>query len=137
MKITKYLSAGIAALAATAIVRADTVIHITGSTAFRAATITSIENIMGGPGNFKAAFAGTTGDEKGATYVVLQGNVASVPAAGLVTVKCTWTGSTGGIKSVVQNIDITQTTAPNGWMSITNLPGTNTVVGVASPSYAL
>jgi len=137
MKISKYLSVGILSLAVAASTQADTVVHITGSTAFRAGTTTSIENIMGGAGNFKAAFAGTTGDEKGATYVVLQGNVASVPAAGLVTVKCTWTGSTGGIKTVVQNIDITQTTAPNGWMSITNLPGTNTVVGVASPSYAL
>ena len=30
-----------------------------------------------------------------------------------------------------------QTTAPNGWMSATNLPVTNTVLGVAAPSYAL
>src|SRR6187401_183396 len=112
MKISKYLSAGILSLAAAVSTQADTVIHLTGSTAFRAGTIASVESIMGGAGNFKCAFAGTTGDEKGATYVVLQGNVASVPAAGLVTVKCTWTGSTGGIKTVVQNIDITQTTAP-------------------------
>ncbi len=136
MKITKYLSVGIAALATVSTVKADTVIHITGSTAFRAATIAAIENVMGGAGNFKAAYAGTSGGEAAATYVVLQGNVASAPAAGLVTVKCAWAGSTGGIKTVVQNLDITGS-APNGWMSISNLPGTNTVAAVASPSYAL
>ncbi len=137
MKSFKPLLAGIAALVSVSTAKADTVIHITGSTAFRAATVTAIENVMGGAGNFKAAFAGTSGDEKGATYSVFRGSVATAPAAGVVTVKCTWTGSTGGIKTVVQNIPVQQTTAPNGWMSATNLPVTNTVLGVASPSYAL
>jgi len=136
--LIKPLLAGIGALIAASAANADVVVHLTGSTAFRASTIVAVENIMGGPGNFKGAYmSATASGEQGATYVVLQGSVASVPAAGLVTVKCTWTGSTGGIKSVVQNIDITQTTAPNGWMSITNLPGTNTVINVASPSFAL
>lgn len=137
MNILKHSIAGLLALAAVTTSQADTVVHITGSTAFRAATIAAIENIMGGAGNFKAAYAGTSGGEAAATYVVLQGNVASVPAAGVVTVKCTWTGSTGGIKTVVQNIPVQQTTAPNGWMSVTNLPGTNTVLAVAAPSYSL
>ena len=137
MNFSKYSIAGLFSLAAAAVSHADTVVHITGSSAFRAATITAIESIMGGAGSFKAAFGGTSGDEKGATYVVLQGRIATVPAAGVVTVKCTWTGSTGGIKTVVQNIPVQQTTAPNGWMSVTNLPVTNTVVGVASPSYTL
>ncbi len=137
MNILKHSIAGLVALAAVSTSMADTVIHITGSTAFRAATITAIENIMGGAGSFKAAYAGTSGGEAAATYVVLRGSVASVPAAGVVTVKCTWTGSTGGIKTLVQNIPVQQTTAPNGWMSATNLPGTNTVLAVASPSYSL
>ena len=137
MNILKHSIAGLLALAAVTTSHADTVIHITGSTAFRAGTTTAIENIMGGAGNFKAAYAGTSGGEGAATYSVIQGSVATVPAAGVVTVKCTWTGSTGGIKIVVQNIPIQQTTAPNGWMSVTNLPGTNTVLPVASPSYAL
>ena len=137
MKSIKPLLAGIAAIAAVSTAQADTVVHITGSTAFRAATIAAIENVMGGAGNFKAAYAGTSGGEAAATYVVLRGSIASLPAAGVVTVKCTWTGSVGGVKTVVQNIDITQTTAPNGWMSATNLPATNTVLAVASPSYTL
>lgn len=137
MNILKHSIAGLVALAAVSTASADTVIHVTGSTAFRAATVAAIENIMGGAGNFKAAYAGTSGGEAAATYVVLQGSVASVPAAGVVTVKCTWTGSTGGIKTLVQNIPVQQSTAPNGWMSISNLPATNTVLAVASPSYAL
>ena len=80
MKSFKPLLAGIAALVTVSTAKADTVIHITGSTAFRAATVTAIENVMGGAGNFKAAFAGTTGDEKGATYSVFRGSVATVPA---------------------------------------------------------
>lgn len=136
MKITKYLSTSIAALAVAASAHADTVIHITGSTAFRSATIAAIKNVLGA--SVKTSYAGTSGGASAATYVVLQGTVASLPAAGTVTVKCTWTGSTGGIKSVVQNIDITQTTAPNGWMSITNLTGAaGAEVAVASPSYSL
>lgn len=138
MKLLQYSLTGLVALTAAASVKADTVVHLTGSTAFRAATITAIQNLMGGSGSYKAAFAGTSGDEKGATYVILQGNIAGLAAgANPVTVKCTWTGSVGGIKTVVQNIDITQTTAPNGWMSVTNLPAGNTVIGLASPSYAL
>ena len=137
MNILKHSTAGLVALAALSTSKADTVIHITGSTAFRGAATAAIENIMGGAGNFKAAYAGTSGGEGAATYSVIQGSVASVPAAGVVTVKCTWTGSTGGIKTVVQNIPVQQTTAPNGWMSITNLPGTNTVLPVAAPTYIL
>lgn len=135
MNILKHSIAGLLALAAVSTASAQTVVHITGSTAFRAATVTAIENIMGGAGSFKAAYAGTSGGELAATYVVLQGTVPGV--SGTVTVKCTWTGSTGGIKTVVQNIPVQQTTAPNGWMSVLNLPASNTVIAVASPSYAL
>ena len=115
---------------------ADTLIHITGSTTFRKATVTAIKNVMGGSGNFKAAYdsrdSGGNG-ESGANYVILQGIVAAVPSAGLVTVKCSWVGSTGGVRMLVQNLNI-----PNkGWMSISNLPTTNTIVPVGNPSYSL
>ena len=136
MKSIKPLLAGIAAIAAVSTAQADTVVHITGSTAFRGATTAAIKNVLGA--NVKTSYAGASGGAGAATYSVIQGTVASLPAAGVVTVKCTWTGSTGGIKSVVQNIDITQTTAPNGWMSISNLTGApGAEAAVASPSYAL
>lgn len=113
--------------------QADTVIHITGSTAFRSGTITAIQNLIGA-GNFKAAYGSTSGGSTTASNrAVIQGPISSVPAAGIVTFKCSWSGSTGGIKTTVQNIPVTT------WPSITNLPGTNTTVGIpdASLNYAL
>ena len=112
---------------------ADTVVHFTGSTAFRAATISAIENLMGGAGNFKAAYQSSSGSSTGASnQCVIQGTIAGLPpSANPVTIKCSWSGSTGGIKTVVQDLDV------NTWMSVTNLPATNTSVGVAAPVYTL
>ncbi len=98
--------------------QADTVIHITGSTAFRSGTIAAIQNLMGGAANVKSAYSSTSGGSVSATNrAILQGSISTVPAAGVVTVKCSWSGSTGGIKTVVQNIAVTT------WPSITNLTG--------------
>lgn len=134
MTKSKVLIAAAAAVLAGSAAHADTVIHITGSTAFRSGTITAIQTLMGGTGNFKAAYGSTTGTgTTSSNRAVIQGSIASVPAAGVVTFKCSWSGSTGGIKTVVQNLDVTT------WPSITNLPGTNTTTGIAdaSLSYAL
>ena len=134
MKTSKLILACATALAAVGTAQADTVVHITGSTAFRAATITAIQNVFGGAGTYKAAYGSTTGSSTTASNrTIIQGTIATLPAAGVVTVKCSWSGSTGGIKTVVQNIDVTT------WPSITNLPATNTSVGItdASLSFAL
>ena len=137
MKASKILAASILALTSATLAHADTVLHITGSTAFRGATIVAIENVLGGAGNFKAAYAGSasTNGEQGATYVILQGTIASQPALGVVTVKCAWGGSTGGIKTLDQNLDI-QGSVPNGWLSIANLPATN-IITAGATNYAL
>ena len=71
----RQLLVAISGLAIASTAGADTVIHITGSTAFRASTITAIGNIMGGVGNFKAAFEGPSQNYTEATYVVIQGTV--------------------------------------------------------------
>lgn len=131
----KVLVAAAASILAGSIGQADTVVHFTGSTAFRAATVTAIQNLMGGTGNFKAAYGSTTGSgTTSSNRLVIQGNIAGLPpGANPVTIKCSWSGSTGGIKTVVQNIPVTT------WPSVTNLPVTNTVVGIAdaSQSYTL
>ena len=116
--------------------QADTVIHITGSSAFRNATITAIQNVMGGAANVKSAYSSSSGSGVTSTNrAILQGSIASVPAAGVVTVKCSWSGSTGGIKTVVQNIAVAT------WPSITNLSaavnGTPLAFTDATMSYAL
>lgn len=137
MKSNKVLFAGAAALlCATTAAQADTVIHLTGSTAFRKATVNAIVAIMGGSANVKSAYdTGSSGTDNltGSNHVVIQGSIASVPAAGVVTVKCSWAGSVGGIKTVVQNLDVTT------WMSISHLgaTGTSNAVASGSVSYAL
>jgi hypothetical protein len=129
MTKSKVLIAITAAILCGGIAQADTVIHITGSTAFRSGTITGIQTLMGGAGNFKAAYGSTTGSgTTSSNRCVIQGSVAAVPAAGVVTFKCSWSGSTGGIKTLVQNLPVAT------WPSVTNLPVTNTTVPVADAS---
>ena len=116
--------------------QADTVIHITGSTAFRASTIAAIQNIMGGAASVKSAYSSSSGSSvSGTNRAVLQGSISTVPSAGVVTVKCSWSGSTGGIKTVVQNIAVTT------WPSITNLSsavaGTPLALTDAAMAYGL
>jgi hypothetical protein len=128
----KVLAVGAAALLGfTTTSEADVTIRFTGSTAFRASAIASIEALMGGAGNFKAAFqsSGTITTTGAANQAIFQGTMASVPSAGVVTIKCSWSGSTGGIKTVVQNIPVST------WMADSNLPGTNSTVGVPSPTF--
>lgn len=135
MNKSKFVIAAAAAVLACSSAQADTVIHITGSTAFRSQTIASIQNLIGA-GNFKAAFSNLSNGSStsNATRSIIQGPIAALPAAGIVTFKCSWSGSTGGIKTVVNNL----TSTP--WMSVTNLPasnGTAPVIADASVSYAL
>ncbi len=129
MNTKNLIFAAAAAVLATSAAQADTVIHITGSTAFRSGTVAAIQTLMGGAGNFKAAYGSTSGASASASNrSVFRGSIASVPAAGVVTIKCSWSGSTGGIKTVVQNLDVTT------WPSASNLPATNTVLGIADAS---
>ena len=116
--------------------QADTIIHITGSTAFRASTIAAIQNTLGGAAAVKSAYSTTSGSSVGASNrAILQGSVASLPAAGVVTVKCSWSGSTGGIKTTVQNIPVTT------WPALANLTtavaGTPLALTDATMTYGL
>jgi len=130
----KYLRPILTGLCATGLIAsaamADVTVRITGSTAFRTATMTAIENLMGGAGNFKAAYeaaSSSTNGELSAAHSIFQGTVSGV--SGTTTIVCSWAGSTGGVKTVAQNVTLTT------WMSAANLPGTNTIVNVASPTY--
>ena len=62
-------------------------LDITGSTAFRKATIIAIENLMTAGGGFKATYvasSATAGGEQGANLVILQGNINGLPAGAKV-----------------------------------------------------
>ena len=105
MKTFRILSAGLLVVASAAIASAvTTTIHITGSTAFRGATMTAIEHLMiAGGTTYQSCYY--TGDASsslnGANIAILSGTVTGV---GPVVVKAHWTGSTGGIQTLVQNI---------------------------------
>jgi hypothetical protein len=130
MKKSKLLLAGLLAMSAAGVANAATTVHITGSTAFRKATVIAIENLMTAGGGFKAAYvanSATVGGEQASNFAIFQGNINGLPAgANPVTIKAHWTGSTGGIQTLVQNI-------PDPlWMADSNLPPTNTIVNVAT-----
>ncbi len=96
MKTNKYLITTFAALSLASASYAQTVINITGATAFRAAAHNSIIAVLGGAGTTSYAFTGTQGIG-GANRAIFKGTVAGI---GPVTVRASWSGSTGGIAAV-------------------------------------
>jgi hypothetical protein len=100
MKAPKILLAGLLALSTAGVARAQTVVHITGSTAFRNATVTAITNILQ-PG-FTFGYSGTS--FTGANQAIFTG---SDKANGIsVIIKTSWSGAAGGVQTVVQQIPI-------------------------------
>ena len=92
--------AGLLALTATSVVRAQTVIHITGSTAFRNATVTAITHILK-PG-FTYGYSGTS--FTGANQAIFTGSTITnnIP----VIIKTSWSGSVAGVQTVSQKLPI-------------------------------
>ncbi len=115
MNIRKSVLVGAVALFATvSSVFADVTINITGATAFRAAAHTSIIATLGGNGVVQYAYSTAAGGTvAGATTAAQLATadraifVGPVDGLGTVTVRCSWSGSTGGITSLV-----TATTVP-------------------------
>lgn len=105
MNIRKSVLLGAVALFATvSSVIADVTINITGATAFRAAAHTSIIATLGGNGVVQYAYSTAAG---AATANLATADrsifVGSVEGLGTVTVRCSWSGSTAGIASVVNS----------------------------------
>jgi hypothetical protein len=126
MKTLKTLTAGLLALAMASAASAVT-LHITGSTAFRGATMTAVEHLMiAGGTSYKATFYSGDGSASlnGANIAILTGTISGTA----VTVKAHWTGSTGGIQSVVQGI------ADSNWLADATLTGGNltSITGAAA-----
>jgi hypothetical protein len=95
MKAPKILSAAVLALA-TVGANAQTVVHITGSTAFRAAVHEAITNILA-PG-FLYGYQGTS--FTGASQAIFTGT--ALTNGGPVIIKTSWSGSLAGIETVSQ-----------------------------------
>jgi hypothetical protein len=113
MKILPTILFGACALALVSSASADTVLRLTGSTAFRAQTHKAIINILNG-GPVQAAFervsngtiSGTATSLSGSDRAVFIGTISGRGDLGTVTVKTSWSGSTGGIQTVSNSLAI-------------------------------
>jgi hypothetical protein len=93
MKTNKLVLGASLVLALSSVANGQTVINITGATAFRAAANNSIIALLGGTGVTKYAFTGAQGIG-GTNRAIFKGTVAGI---GAVTVRASWSGSTQGI----------------------------------------
>lgn len=92
MKLRTLLSLAAVTLATCAISTAETIVVITGATAFRAAANNSILTLLGGDGVVQYAFTGTSG-LGGSNRVIFKGTLNGQP----YTVLTSWSGSTQGV----------------------------------------
>ena len=93
MKVNKLVMGASLVLALSSAANGQTVINITGATAFRAAANNSIISLLGGAGVTKYAYTGTQGIG-GTNRAIFKGTVAGI---GAVTIRASWSGSTQGI----------------------------------------
>jgi hypothetical protein len=96
MKHIKSCAAAVLALIAADAAIAQTTIRITGSTAFRSATITSIKNIITVS---DSAFTGST--ETSANFATYIGTFSGQP----VVIQTSWTGSVEGVRDVSESLN--------------------------------
>jgi len=121
MNVPKTLLLGALAASVATGLQAQTIIHLTGSTAFRAATTVAIRNILGSQGSYTFGYVGSS--INGASRQIFTGNASNgFP----VIIKTSWSGSVGGLQTVSQNIGIST------WLT-NNSPQTG--AAIASPVY--
>lgn len=108
MKALKGIAAGLLALLLVGIAAAQTAttIRITGSTAFRSATVTAIQNILQ-PG-FTYGYVGSSATGANQSTFVGTTKTGSIP----VIIKCSWGGSTGGQQTLAQQSPVVTTNNP-------------------------
>lgn len=119
MKLKSAIVLG--ALALTSFASAQTVVTITGATAFRSAANNSILTLLGGPGVTEYAYTGTSG-LSGSNRVIFKGTISGQP----YIVVTSWSGSTQGILDLAdQNaVQVLKTTTATSTAGI-NVPGGN------------
>jgi len=98
MKRFKLIAASAAVLAFASSSYADVTLRFTGSTAFRAAAHNAMRDLLTYGSGQGYAYTGTS--LSGTNNSIFKGTIAGQPALGVVTIKCTWSGSTGGIQTL-------------------------------------
>jgi len=113
--------AGLLVASAAGVADAQTVVHITGSTAFRSATVTAITHILK-PG-FTYGYAGTS--FTGANQAIFTGTTISnnIP----VIIKTSWSGSVAGVQTVSQQLPISTWLTNSTPQSTTGTPSAPSV----------
>jgi hypothetical protein len=95
--LKKLFVASLSLAAVTGTYAQSTTIRIIGSTAFRSAAVTGIEDILN-PG-YTFGYSGTSGATKASQSVF----VGTTKVGGYsVVIKCSWTGSVGGVQTLAQ-----------------------------------
>jgi len=120
MKMKSSLLAAAFVFAGAQMATAQTVINLTGATAFRAASNNSILTLLGGSGNVEFAFTGTQG-LGGSNRVIFKGQIGGEP----FIVRTSWSGSTQGILDLADgnSIQFLKTDVDTSLTGINN-PGT-------------
>src|SRR5271157_1548875 len=121
MKAPKILIAGLLALSTAGVAQAQTVIHITGSTAFRSAVHTAIKSILT---NYTYGYTGAS--YGGANQAIFTGTALTNNIS--VIIKTSWSGSLAGIETVSQAVPSTvgtflTNTTPQSGGGTSNAPG--------------
>jgi hypothetical protein len=107
VKTSKLILASFFVMAAVQMASAQIEIRITGSTAFRTAVHTAIQNILQ-PG-FTIGYTGNGANVLGATEAIFKGTTVTSGIA--VTIKTAWSGSVGGVFSLTTGNGIPDPTA--------------------------
>ncbi len=103
MKLSKILLAGAtAALATTTAFAADVTVRMTGSTAFRASTMTGIRNYFTGASDLK--IVATNASLNSANQATFRGTVGGK----VVMIQCSWSGAMDGVRVVADTTNPTQ-----------------------------
>jgi hypothetical protein len=121
MKAPKILMAGLLAFSIAGVSNAQTVIHVTGSTAFRGAVHQAIQDVLD-PSTTTIAYVGSS--LPGAGEAIFTGHLYSsnqTITGNQVIIKTYWSGSVGGIQAVT-----TQLPLSSAWL-------TNTTPATAAP----
>ncbi|MGA2540546.1 MAG: hypothetical protein ABSG78_03165 [Verrucomicrobiota bacterium] len=121
MKAPKILMAGLLAFSLAGAAHAQTIIHITGSTAFRAGAHQAITDILD-PNSTPAPVIAWTGSSlPSASQAIFTGKTYASNGAVPVIIKTSWSGSLGGIQTVSENLTIST------WLTNTTPAGAGAV----------
>lgn len=116
---TTSIACGLLGLALAAPAYSQTVVDITGATAFRSAAIAAIRAKFAAGGNYQYAHDAASGGVSGANKAIFKGTFQGVN--GETVVRCSWNGSVEGIRALVdttynpeyyQNVNGNFVTAP-------------------------